>query len=133
MAETSGSQPDPVKLREKIARSREMVSRDMSGLTYELNFPLKFRRAFQHHTALWIGGAVVLGLAVALLKARTKKVYVNPLGKKGRAAQKDSFSSNALSGALKLGFAAAQPVIVSYFAKRFAQKPERPSRDRRDW
>ena len=69
-------------LRGKIARSRELVVRDLSGLGYELNFPLKLRRTFQRHTVLWVGGALAFGLVVSLLRARTKKVYVTTSGKK---------------------------------------------------
>jgi len=49
-------------LRRKIAQSRELVVRDMGGLRYELDFPLKFKKTFQRNTALWIGAAVALGL-----------------------------------------------------------------------
>src|SRR5689334_16655507 len=91
MAEKSGQKEDPVVLRGRIAHSRELVVRDLSGLGYEFNFPLKLKRAFQRHTVLWVGGALAFGLVVSLLRARTKKVYVTPGGKKAQRS-----SGNAL-------------------------------------
>jgi len=51
-------------LREEIARSRELVSRNLGGLRYELDFPRKIRRSFQTQTVLWLA---VAGLAHELI------------------------------------------------------------------
>jgi hypothetical protein len=131
MAEKSGSDETPVELRQKIARARELVLRDASGLRYELNFPLKFKKTFQRNTVVWVGAALAVGLLMALLKARTQKVYVRAGGRKVRS-QKTLFQSGALLGALKFGLTLLQPVVISYFAKRGAKKGgERPRS--RDW
>ena len=122
MAEKSGSQQSPIELRQKIARSRELVVRDMDGLRYELNFPLKFRKAFQRHTVLWVGAALAVGLGLALLRARTEKVYVGLSGKKVRSPNKSLLESGALLGLLKFGMTVVQPMVVSYFAKKAAKK-----------
>lgn len=121
MAEKSGSDKTPVELWRKIARSRELVARDMGGMRYELNFPLKFRKAFQRHTVVWVGAALAVGLLVALLRARTQKVYVGAGGKKVRS-QKSLLESGALLGLLKLGMTLVQPMVVSHFAKKGAKK-----------
>ena len=119
MAEKSGSDESPVELRQKIARSRELVVRDLSGLRYELNFPLKFRRAFERHTAVWVGAALAVGLAIALLRARTQKVYVKPSGSaKAHAANKNLISSGLVLGAAKLAFSVLRPMVVNYLAKQ---------------
>jgi hypothetical protein len=131
MAEKSGSDETPVELRQKVARTRELVLRDASGLRYELNFPLKFKRAFQRNTVVWVGGALAVGLIMALLKARTQKVYVRAGGRKVRS-QKTLFQSGALLGALKFGLTLLQPVVISYFAKRGAKKGGEHPRSR-DW
>ena len=86
MAEKSGSNETPVELRQKIARSRELVVRDMGGLRYELDFPLKFKKAFQRNTVAWVGAALAVGLLIALLRARPQKVYL------GECRQKSSFA-----------------------------------------
>ena len=131
MAEKSGSDETPVELREKITRSRELVVRDLGALRYELNFPLKLKRAFQHHTVVWVGAALAVGLLIALLRARPQKIYLSPSGKKVRSPNKSLLESGALLGALKLGISLVQPIVLSYFTKKSARKGAQ-SRPRRD-
>ena len=130
MAEKSGPDETPVELRQKVARTRELVVRDASGLRYELNFPLKFKKAFQRNTVVWVGAALAVGLLIALLKARTQKVYVGAGGKKVRSPNKTLLQSGALLGALKFGMTLLQPMVVSYFAKKGAKKGEERPRSR---
>jgi hypothetical protein len=122
MAEKSGSEEAPVELRQKIARSRELVVRDMDGMRYELNFPLKFRKAFQRHTVFWVGAALAVGLGLALLRARTQKIYVGSGGKRADSTNKTLLGSGAVLGLLKLGMTLVQPMVVSYFAKQAAKQ-----------
>jgi hypothetical protein len=133
MAEKSGPEKDPLALRRKIAQSRELVVRDLGGLRYELNFPLKFKKAFQRNTALWIGAAVTLGLCVALLRARTRKIYVGPSNKKIRSPNKSLFESGALLGAIKLAMTVLQPIVVSHFAKKGSKEGRDKSSRRHGW
>jgi hypothetical protein len=127
MAEESGPKQDPVRLREKIVRSRELVVRDVGGLRYELNFPMKLRKAFQRHTVVWVGGALAVGLLVALLRARTKKVYVTPGGKKANNSGNALLESGLLLGVLKLGLNLLQPTVTSYLkGKLVGSRPRTP-------
>ncbi len=106
--------------------------RDASGLHYELNFPLKFKKAFQRNTVVWVGAALAVGLLVALLRARPQRVYVGAGGKKARSHDKTLLQSGVLLGALKFGMTLLQPMVISYFAKKGAKKDgERPRS--RDW
>lgn len=131
MAEKSGSNETPVKLRQDIARTRELVVRDAGGLRYELDFPLKFKKAFQRNTVLWVGAALAVGLLIALLKARTQRVYVGAGGKKARSHDKRLLQSGALLGVLKFGITLLQPMVIGYFAKKAKRGGERPRS--RDW
>jgi hypothetical protein len=108
-------------LRQKIARSRELVVRDVGALRYELNFPLKFKRAFQRNTVVWVGAALAVGLLIALLRARPQKIYLSAAGKKVRSPNKSLLESGVLLGALKLGISLAQPMVVSYLKKKGAK------------
>jgi hypothetical protein len=101
--------------------------RDASGLRYELDFPLKFKKAFQRNTVVWVGAALAVGLLIALLKARTQKVYIGAGGKRARSHDKTLLQSGVLLGALKFGMTLLQPMVISYFAKMGAKKSgERP-------
>ncbi len=128
MAEKSGSGQSNAELRQQISQTRALVARDIGGVRYELDFPLKFKKAFQRNTVVWIGAAVAVGLLVALLRARTHKVYLSAAGKKVRSPNKTLLESGALIGALKLGMTLLQPMVVSYFAKKGAKKSNRPHR-----
>lgn len=137
MAEKPGSDKTPVELRQKIDRSRELVVRDMGGLHYELDFPLKFKKAFQRHTVVWVGAALAVGLLIALLRARPQKVYVGAGGKKAGSPDKALFETGALLGLLKMGLTLVQPMVLSYFAKkgakRGARKGQPEERAARSW
>ena len=122
MAEKSGPDETPLELRQKIARSRELVVRDMSGMRYELDFPLKFRKAFQRNTVFWVGAALAVGLGLALLRARPRTIYVGGGGKKMDSTSKTLLGSGAFLGLLKFGMTLVQPMVVSYFAKQAAKK-----------
>ena len=122
MAEKSGPGKSKPELRREIALSRGAVARDWEGLQYELNFPLKIKKSFQRNTVFWVGGALAVGLFVALLRARTQKVYLNPLGKKAASQNKKLVESGAVLGLLKLGMTILQPLVVSHFAKKGAKK-----------
>src|SRR2546423_7435702 len=130
MAEKSGSSETPVGLWRKTARSREEVARDMGGLHYELDFPLKFKKTFQRHTVVYVGAALAVGLLVALLRTRTKKIYLTAAGKKVHSKDKQLLESGALLGLLKLGMTFIQPMIVSHFAKKGAKKGRRSQSER---
>lgn len=132
MAEKTGSDKTPVELWKKISRSRELVVRDMDGLRYEFNFPLKFRKAFQRHTVVWVGAALAVGLLIALLRARPQKIYVGAGGKKMRSPDKTLLQSGALIGLLKVGMTLLQPMIVSHFAKKGAKKGGERARSARN-
>src|SRR5260370_11130418 len=121
MAEESGSNKTPIELRQKIARSRALVVRDLSGLRYELNFPVKFKKAFQRNTAIWVGAALTVGLLIALLRARPQKIYLSAAGKKVRSPNKSLLESGLLLGALKLGITLAQPMVLGYLKKKAAR------------
>jgi hypothetical protein len=132
MAEKSGSDKTPLESLQRAARTRELVVRDASGLRYELDFPLKLKKVFQRNTVVWVGAALAVGLLVALLKARTQKVYVGAGGKKVRSPDKTLLQSGALLGALKFGMTLLQPMVISYFAKKGAKKGGERLRPR-DW
>ncbi|HEY1768620.1 MAG TPA: hypothetical protein VGG02_00015 [Chthoniobacterales bacterium] len=122
MAEKSGSSEPSVNLREQISRSRELVVRDVSGLRYELDFPARFKRTFQRYPMVWIGGALAFGLLIALLRARTQKVYLSAAGRHVRSPKKTLLESGLLLGALRFGFTLAQPMITSFLKKQAANR-----------
>jgi len=121
MAEKSGQAKSTHELRQQAAHSRDRLGRDLSGLRYELDFPLKFRKSFQRQTVLWIGAAIVIGVLIVALPARTKKVRVKANGKSRGEHQKEGILGAGLAlGALKLVATMLKPTITQYVAKKMS-------------
>jgi hypothetical protein len=110
------------------------MTRDLTALRYELDFPLKFRKSFQRQTVLWIGAAIVVGVAFALMPARTKKVQVNAnaKGKSRGEHQKEGILGAGLAlGALKLLATVLKPTITAFVAKQMSAYATRAGDSRR--
>jgi hypothetical protein len=112
-------------LRQEIAHSRDHLARDLSGLRYELDFPLKFRKSFQRQTVIWITAAIVVGVVFAVMPARTKKVYVkgDTSGKgngkgKGEEQKKGLIGAGLAVGALRLAATLLKPALMKYATDR---------------
>src|SRR2546423_11052007 len=90
MAQKSGQGKSLHELRQEAAHSRDRLGRDLSGLRYELDFPLKLRKSFQRQTVLWIGAAIVVGvIIVTAMPRRTKRVRVQTQTKSRGEHQKE--------------------------------------------
>ena len=129
MAEKSEPSRSTDELTAKIARSRERVQRDLSGLQYELNFSAKLRRSYLHYTTYWLSGATVVGVLMALLPLREKKIYTR-VQKNGKAKSKLAESGFAL-GALNIGASLIRPAIAEFVKNRLsrtARGPRTPGR-----
>src|SRR5437588_10833594 len=96
MAQKPGQGKSLHELRQEAAHSRDRLARDLSGVRYELDFPLKFRKSFQRQTVLWIGAAIVVGVVFAVMPARGKKVGIQAKGKSRREQQKEGILGTGL-------------------------------------
>ena len=130
MVEESGQEKSLSDLKQQIAHSRDWLARDIDGLRYELNFPLKIRRSFQRQTVIWIAAAIVIGVAFAVMPARTKEIRINAKGKSKGKQQKEGILGAGLAvGALRLAATLLKPVVVSLITKKMggiAGEPRRP-------
>jgi hypothetical protein len=122
MAQKPGQGKSLHELRQEAAHSRDRLGRDLSGLRYELDFPLKFRKSFQRQTVLWIGAAIVVGvIIVAAMPSRTKKIRIKTKTKGRGEHQKEGILGAGLAlGALKLVATMLKPTITSYVAKKMS-------------
>ncbi len=124
MAKDPRQEESIAELRQQIAHSRDHVARDLSGLRYELDFPLKFRKSFQRHARVWISAAVLTGV-VATARATTKtKVVYRTVGrksgeqKKGEEQKKGLLQAGLAMGALRLVASVARPMVISMITKK---------------
>jgi hypothetical protein len=121
MAQKPGQEKSLHELRQEAAHSRDRLGRDLTGLRYELDFPLKFRKSFQRQTVLWIGAAIVVGVVFAIMPARTKKVQVKAKTKDKGEQQKEGILGAGLAlGALKLVATMLKPTITAFVSKKMS-------------
>jgi hypothetical protein len=119
MAQKPGQAKSLHELRQEAAHSRDRLARDLSGLRYELDFPLKFRKSFQRQTVLWIGAAIVVGVVLAVMPARTRKVRVKAKIRNNGEKQKEGILTAGLAlGVLKLVATMLKPTITAFVAKK---------------
>ena len=105
---------------QRIAHSRDHLGRDLSGLRYELDFPLKIRKSFQRQTVLWVSAAVLFGLMIAMGPARKKKVYVDAKGRgKGKNTKEGILGAGLLLSLAKIAGSVIKPMLVSYATQKF--------------
>ena len=119
MAEKPGQEKSLHELRQEAAHSRDRLARDLTGLRYELDFPLKFRKSFQRQTVLWVGAAIVVGVVFAIMPARKKEVKVRVSAKDRGQKEKEGLVGAGLAiGALKLVATLLKPTITAFVAKK---------------
>ena len=125
MAKGPGENDATENLTGEIARSRETLSRDVRGLRYELDFPRKLRRSFRRETMVWLGAAIAVGVIIAMLPRRSKKISVEP--KFGRQPRKKQMLEAGFAlGALKIAATMLRPVIVDLVRTRLLGLPVPP-------
>ena len=110
-------------LRQEIAHSRDRLARDLGGLGYELNFPLKFKKSFQRHSKSWGVGALLLGLILSIRSGGGKQKVTIESGssghkKKGQEQKKGMLAAGLAMGGLRFAATMLRPMVVSYLTKR---------------
>jgi hypothetical protein len=123
MAEKPRQEKSLHELRQEAAHSRDRLGRDLSGLRYELDFPLKFKKSFQRQTVVWIGAVIILGVLIATLPPRTKKVKISAKGSgksRGEHQKEGILGAGLALGALKLVATMLKPTITAFVAKKMS-------------
>lgn len=110
-------------LRQEIAHTRDRLGRDLTGLRYEVDFPLKFRKSFQRHSAIWISSATLFGTLLTVLPSRRKKTVRFKAGKSGEAKKgeeqkKGLMTAGLAMGGLRLAATLLRPMMVSFVTKK---------------
>ena len=115
MDKESGRDEPADELRDEIAESRQVVTRNLRGLRYELDFPRKIRRSLRTQPLIWIGGAVAIG-AVLIILSSGKRV-VNVATKSTKPSNKLLTMGFAL-GALRIASELVKPVVIKFVERK---------------
>ncbi|MEO5721991.1 MAG: hypothetical protein ABIR71_11030 [Chthoniobacterales bacterium] len=137
MAEKRQPKRELHELRQQIAHSRDHVTRDLHGLQYELDFPLKFRKSFQRNAGVWISAAVLTGVAYTARAFPKKKIIYatdSKTGqqKKGEEQKKGLLQAGLAMGGLRLAASLLRPIVVRFVAQKIGGYANRPGA-RRSW
>ncbi len=130
MAEDPGKDRSLAEIKERIERSRYELGRDLRGLRYELDIPLKIKKSFQRKTVLWVAGAILLGLMSTAGSARKKKIYIDAKGKK--KGQEKLVEAGLLLTGVKFAASVLKPIIVSYAMQKL-NAFSKDSRSKQKW
>lgn len=124
-------------LRQEIAHSRDRLARDLTGLRYELDFPLKLRKSFQRNAGVWISAAVLTGVVMTARALPKKKIIYTPRSKsgqqkKGQEQKKGLLLAGVSMGALRFAATLLRPVVIKFVTQKLGSYAG-GSRGRRSW
>lgn len=113
-------------LRQEIAHSRDRLARDLSGLRYELDFPLKFRKSFQRHSGVWVSAATLFGALFTLRPLRRRKVIQLKAGRTAEIEEKKGiFAAGLAMGAMRLIATLLRPFVVQFVTQKLGNYSRR--------
>ena len=92
-------------------------------VSYQADVGRRVKSSFRQHLGVWLSGALFTGGMISLLPAREKKVYVNPLGKDGRA--KLATAAKPAKGGFWISLVKSlvpivKPLITAFITKQLA-------------
>lgn len=125
MAKRSQHEKRLIAVAQQAGESRERLDRELSGVRYELNFPLKLRNSFQTQTIVWVGAALLVGIAFAAMPRRKKQPGVKI--ETAEAQKKGILEAGLAIGALKFAATLLRPVVVGFLSRKlggFAAKDQ---------
>jgi hypothetical protein len=118
MAKTSGNNnKSAAELRLEVARSRELLTRDVARVRDELDLPRKIRRSFQRQPAGWIVSLVAVGLVATALLTRKKKVYVDS-SKSPPEAKSRLLQAGFVLGVLRIAATLVKPHLEAFVSRK---------------
>lgn len=123
MAEERRQEKPIEELTQEIAHTRDRLARDLTGLRYELDFPLKLRKSFQRHSGIWISAVTLLGTLFTIRPSGRKKTLALTAGKSGQAKKgaeqkKGLMVAGLAMGGLRLVATLLRPLVVAFLTKK---------------
>jgi hypothetical protein len=110
---------DKAELIAELARARAALASNAGALRHDLDFPTRAKKAFKRNPLLWLGAAAVIGLVIARLPGRPKKV-VKVFPKEKEPALEKAGKAGLLLGVLKIVFDLARPALLKWVTQRFS-------------
>lgn len=111
---------DKAELIAQLAQARAAISGNAVALRHDLDFPTRAKKAFKRSPIPWLGGAALLGLLVARLPKRTKKVVTVSPKSKAEPIVEEAGKVGLVLGILKIAFNFARPALIRWATQRFS-------------
>jgi hypothetical protein len=105
-----------------LAAVRRRADRSTLAIRESLDVPARVRRSVSHNLFAWLGCAALLGVVVAKLPPRTRKVLVDQDGKRVRS---NVAKSGLLLTVATVAFNAARPLLLKIAIERLQPFIER--------
>ena len=124
--------PDKIALITELSAARIRLGDNAQALRRDFAFAERAKLAFKRGPAPWLGGAAVLGLIVAQLPRRTKKVVQPKFNLHKEKTAEKAGKAGLMLAAIKIGFDFARPILLKWLTQRFvgagrvAPPPARP-------
>ncbi|MEA3186636.1 MAG: hypothetical protein QOD99_466 [Chthoniobacter sp.] len=106
----------------ELDRARAKLARNVDAFRRDIDLSAHFKKSFRANRGPWIGAAAMLGLLVAKLPARKKKVYVDRSGKESMKRLEKAGLALALA---KLALSAAKPALTAFATKKISDYSRR--------
>ena len=107
MAKTENTTDRLNSLRDRAAKSRASLSEAADDLQHAANISQRMETSIRGNLTTWLGSAALIGLVLAKLPARKKKVYINAKTGKTSASKKNGI----LVALLGFAFQMARPFL----------------------
>ncbi len=106
---------DKLELARELEKARGRMARNFGELRQDMDVGRNLKQSFHEHKPAYLGGAAVLGLLLAKVPGRKKKIYVEQKARKGmKEAEKAGFWLLAL----QFIFKTVQPVLMGLVKKQ---------------
>jgi hypothetical protein len=102
----------------ELARARTQIGGAAGEVRARLDLGAKLRRSVSRNRWWWVGGAVVFGVVLSRVPARTKKVYVDANGGKSQSPGAMVAQTGIALTVAKLAFDFAKPMMVKWATGR---------------
>ncbi|MEQ1861024.1 MAG: hypothetical protein ABMA13_13900 [Chthoniobacteraceae bacterium] len=110
---------------DELAAARRRAERSGAAVRESLDVPARVRRAVSGNLFVWIGGAALLGVVLAKMPGRTRKVYVDG---DGRRVKSSVAKTGLLLATAKIAFDVARPLLFKIALERLQPFIERVMR-----
>lgn len=112
-----------IELAAELERARAQWARNFASFRHDLDVPTHVKKSFGTHKAGWLSGAAILGLLLAKLPVRKKKIYVD---KRSGSPVKNLEKAGLALALAKFALTAARPALTKLAMKKFTEYSQRP-------